>query len=57
MQRIHGVELRWSYSLLTKKGRPDVRLSGLNPRLVLGTMMYGDSIYTDDAFAQMDHAF
>lgn len=57
MQRIHGVELRWSYSLPTKKGRPDVRLSGLNPRLVLGTMMYGDSICTDDAFAQMDHAF
>lgn len=29
----------------------------LTPRLVLGTMMYGDSICMEDAFDQMDYAF
>lgn len=34
-----------------------MKLYASSPRLVLGTMMYGDSICMEDAFAQMDYAF
>ena len=44
-------------STRTKKARATVKLFACTPRLVLGTMMYGDSIPMDDAFDQMDHAF